>query len=322
MVSVIVPVYNAENRIRMCIDSVIAQTYNSFELILIDDGSIDMSGIICDEYACKDSRIKVIHKKNEGVGSARNVGLKLAKGEYITFLDSDDTWDKCFLEYATKKIGLNDLYLCGLKTYGNGSEKEYVPMHNVEVTPREMYENVFFTIPQMCVCGPCCKLFKRSIIYSNNITFKEELRCGEDTDFNLTYMQYAKNVLVDNKSLYNYYRGDSNSLFSTYNPQYYFDSVQVYDKWLKLIIDLNCSLETINFFQQKYIGMLIWNINTAFIHKRGKKEIKDIIVRLSDDKMIKKKIRLKGKNKIIRFLLVHRCLNVVYFLYFLYFVIT
>ena len=93
MISIITPVYNAEKYLRCCIDSIIAQTFTDFELLLIDDGSKDKSGAICDEYAAKDARIRVFHKENGGVSSARNLGLDNAKGEWITFIDSDD-WVK------------------------------------------------------------------------------------------------------------------------------------------------------------------------------------------------------------------------------------
>ena len=89
MVSIIVPVYNTEKFLHRCIDSILAQTYTDFELLLIDDGSKDSSGAICDEYAVKDARVRVFHKENGGVSSARNLGLDNAKGEWITFVDSD-----------------------------------------------------------------------------------------------------------------------------------------------------------------------------------------------------------------------------------------
>ena len=90
IISVIVPVYNAEKTLRRCVDSILAQTFEDFELILINDGSKDQSGDICDEYAAKDPRVKTVHKTNGGVSSARNAGLCIAQGEYIAFIDSDD----------------------------------------------------------------------------------------------------------------------------------------------------------------------------------------------------------------------------------------
>lgn len=90
LVSIIVPIYNAEKTLRRCIDSILSQTFSDWELLMIDDGSTDQSGTICDQYAIKDKRIKVFHKKNGGVSSARNLGLDNARGEWITFVDADD----------------------------------------------------------------------------------------------------------------------------------------------------------------------------------------------------------------------------------------
>ncbi len=95
--SIIVPVYNAEKTLQRCVDSILAQTFEDFELILINDGSKDQSGDICDEYAAKDSRVKTVHKTNGGVSSARNAGLRIAQGEYIAFIDSDDYIDNDYL---------------------------------------------------------------------------------------------------------------------------------------------------------------------------------------------------------------------------------
>lgn len=103
--SVIVPVFNADQYLCRCIDSILAQTFRDFEVILVDDGSTDRSGTICDEYAAKDSRINVIHKPNEGVAVARNTGLSAAHGEYIAFCDSDDAWEPELLEKAISVMG-------------------------------------------------------------------------------------------------------------------------------------------------------------------------------------------------------------------------
>ena len=104
-ISIIVPVYNAEKYLRRCIDSILSQSFTDFELILIDDGSTDLSPQICDEYASRDNRIKLIYKKNAGVSAARNDGLDIAQGEFITFVDSDDWVDERYLEclYKNKK---------------------------------------------------------------------------------------------------------------------------------------------------------------------------------------------------------------------------
>ncbi len=108
LISVIVPVYNAEKTLRRCVDSILSQTFTEFELLLINDGSKDNSGVICDEYARKDSRIRVFHKENGGVSSARNVGLDNLRGEWVTFVDSDDYVENKYLGvfYDNKKADL------------------------------------------------------------------------------------------------------------------------------------------------------------------------------------------------------------------------
>ena len=114
MISVIVPVYNVEKYLRQCLDSIVAQTYRDLEIILVDDGSIDASGAICDEYAVRDSRIKVVHQPNRGLSSARNTGLDLVSGEYTFFIDSDDWIHEKALErllLAQAKTNA-DLVLC------------------------------------------------------------------------------------------------------------------------------------------------------------------------------------------------------------------
>lgn len=315
MISIIVPVYKAENRIKLCVESVLAQTYEDYELILVDDGSPDASGTICDEYAKTDMRIKVIHKKNGGASHARNCGIKQARGEYITFLDSDDTLDREFLFKTLEYIGQNDIYISGIKMVGGQQNADYIPRIAEEISISELYEKIFVDIPQICVSGPWCKLFKRNIIVDNNIAFNPMLRCGEDTDFNLTYMRFAKSAYVDNHSYYNYYRDNSDSLFSSYNPQYYTDHVHVYDKWLQLIIDLNCSEQTIEIFYKEYINALIGNIHSAFLHNRSKAEKKEIINILSKDKMVKFAVKIKGKNFFIKWLLKNRCKILVYWIF-------
>ena len=104
VISIIIPIYNAEKSIEKCLDSINSQTYTNWEAIIIDDGSSDKSGIICDEYTIKDARFKVTHTKNVGASSARNKGIELATGDWITFIDADDYVDKEYLEVLTSNI--------------------------------------------------------------------------------------------------------------------------------------------------------------------------------------------------------------------------
>ena len=143
-VSVVVPVYQAENYLNRCLDSILAQTLENFELILINDGSKDKSGEICDEYKRKDKRIRVIHKRNEGVSRARQVGLDLARGEYIIYVDPDDWVERDYLETLySKAISENaDMIICDFGV--NIKKSHYILLRNLRMKSREQYWKSFF----------------------------------------------------------------------------------------------------------------------------------------------------------------------------------
>ena len=135
LISVIIPVYNVEKYIKRCLDSVINQTYENLEIILVDDGTPDNSGVICDEYAKKDERIKVIHKENGGLSSARNAGLDIAKGEYISFIDSDDYISDNFIERLYENLSENgaEIAQCGFKRTAKDSEEKDSVSESVKI---------------------------------------------------------------------------------------------------------------------------------------------------------------------------------------------
>ena len=139
-ISIIVPVYNVEKYIRRCLDSIAAQTFTDWECICVDDGTPDASGKICDEYAQKDGRFVVIHKENGGVSSARNVGLDVAKGEYVTFCDSDDWVEKEMLEvfYNTALKNDAEVVISGFRTTDeHGNYQEFLPSAGWLTMPRD-----------------------------------------------------------------------------------------------------------------------------------------------------------------------------------------
>ena len=139
----IVPVYNVEKYLPQCIDSILAQTYTDFELIIVDDGSTDRSGQICDEYKDKDSRVYVVHQENRGVSAARNAGIDMAKGEYIAFVDSDDVIHNQMLEllfFALTKYSV-DISVCtsnSIKDRKSCSEKHYAQFNSERLTAEEL----------------------------------------------------------------------------------------------------------------------------------------------------------------------------------------
>lgn len=204
MISIIVPVYNVKKYLPKCIDSVINQTYTDWELILINDGSKDNSGIICDEYASKDERIKVIHKNNEGVSIARNSGIELAKGEYICFIDSDDWIEPTYLSDFRINEFKCDFYFSGAlyDTYG----KVYSYKKYNEKFCRSKYEirNDFFDQDLLSNGYPWGKLYRTQIIRENNLRFNENLTINEDHIFVFQYFLHINSLYITNAAGYHY----------------------------------------------------------------------------------------------------------------------
>ena len=202
-ISVIVPVYNVEKYLRRCIDSILAQTFTDFELLLIDDGSKDKSGEICDEYAKKDVRVKVFHKENGGVSSARNIGLDNAKGELICFSDSDDYVGEDWLSEFVKNSGCADLVVESFYEVTE-SNTQLVKMNAIQGT-----KDSILYLYELNVLGYLwCKCFKRSIISKHNLRFNPNYRIWEDTDFILRYACFCKSIACIPFGAYYYYIPD------------------------------------------------------------------------------------------------------------------
>lgn len=204
-ISVIVPVYKAENYLHRCVDSLLAQTFQDFEILLVDDGSPDCSGEICDEYARKDKRVRVFHKENGGVSSARNLGLDNARGEWICFVDSDDWVEEDMLATICSLIqskGQIDILFFGFqydypqaqigKKQEVKKEMKYAYCDTIETILRSCY-----WLEKMGAFGwTCNKMFRWEIIQSNKIRFDETVSLHEDHLFTLDYVRYVKNLVM------------------------------------------------------------------------------------------------------------------------------
>lgn len=211
--SIIVPVYNAGYTLRHCIDSILRQSYNDFELLLIDDGSKDDSGSICNEYAQKDMRIRVFHKDNGGVSSARNLGLNVAQGKWIIFVDADDRlFDNALdIDYATIK---EDLIIF---SYFNFDGEKITDSHPVtarsmtSIIEMKLFYESFLHVTILKVLWS--KFFKREII--SDLRFDTKIRVGEDYLFMLNYLQRIQSCRVDQTFFYVYTNHDID-FFSKY----------------------------------------------------------------------------------------------------------
>ena len=203
-ISVIVPLYNAEKYLHNCVDSILSQTFTDFELLLINDGSKDSSGKICDEYATLDSRVRVFHKENGGVSSARNLGLDNAQGEWITFVDSDDEFvdNNCLTLLYQPKF---DLINYGYECYDVNGKKTLTTsiFHNEFVLDRDKAISYVYSCDYYQFYS-VAKLYCNSIIKKNNIRFDESLYYSEDRLFIIEYLSYCKKIYSSSHSIYKY----------------------------------------------------------------------------------------------------------------------
>lgn len=239
-ISIIVPVYKTEKKIARCIESILGQTLKDFELILIDDGSPDECGKICDDYAKTDRRIRVIHQSNQGAAAARNNGIKVACGEYIGFVDSDDYINRHFLSTLYSKITKTnaDLAMCNLSLIqGKAFKVQDHLFANDELLDRagitiRLYGNIFFNKNTSGYFSLCNKLFKKSIIMKCNIFIDENMSFGEDMIFVIKYLSQCKNIVFSNQSLY-YYEQTSTGLFTKYRRSFIDDISACYIQIIK-----------------------------------------------------------------------------------------
>jgi len=202
LISVIVPVYNVEQYLERCINSILKQTYSNLEIILVDDGATDSSGDMCDVFAKKDERVKVIHKSNGGLSDARNEGMKIATGEYVAFIDSDDYVDTHYIEKLYKMCVNNqaDIAVCGLcrtsedNLVGSLSE-DVVRYTNKQAMEQMLYQKKF----NMTACA---KLYKKFLL--EDILFPTG-KLYEDVNTTYKFVNKAENVVYTDDKLYFYY---------------------------------------------------------------------------------------------------------------------
>ena len=231
LVSVILPVYNVEKYLDECYKTVKNQTYENIEIIFVDDGSTDSSGKKCDEYAQNDKRIKVIHKKNAGLGMARNSGLDIATGDYVVFVDSDDFIAENMIEklmISVQEYDADTVYCSSVRYYGDGNSIIWRNKYDNAVFEKEdILQNVLL---EMIASSPDEKedqyiamsvwhaIFSMQVIRGNNIRFHSEREfTSEDIIFDIDYLQCSNRVAFIPDSLY-YYRLNKNSLSKKYNP--------------------------------------------------------------------------------------------------------
>lgn len=236
IISIIVPVYNARRHIKKCISSILAQTMNDFELIIINDGSTDDSLYICKTFARIDKRIRIIDKENEGVSSARNIGIKAAKGDWITFIDADDYVDANYLEclYKHNDYTENILIIQGLKQVSNSRTAKNVEFTNETLTGKDI-EKAFDSLRIFEYGYTVAKLYNNRIIQQKNIRFDNEISYSEDLIFMLEYILHCNSIKFIEGTGY-HYMSDASNLSLRYNS--FKSEYKLFECYIKLISDI------------------------------------------------------------------------------------
>ena len=253
--SVIIPIFNAQSTLRKCLDSVLNQTFIDYEVICVDDGSSDLSGEICEEYALNNPKIRVFHQANRGVSAARNLGLMNAKGEYISFCDSDDWVER---EWLSQLISMTTLLPRTLPVHAinlvgpyGGGYKGVAYEFNVDV------KDGIQTLKSSDTLGYLFnKIFDRRIIEQNNIRFDPNLRFREDEDFVLKYLRHIERIVYSPNLNYNYLIPNLSTKYRT--VQMFDVSLSMYISVLVIFKDVNVPIcydykvELINSFFDTY----------------------------------------------------------------------
>lgn len=212
LVSIILPVYNVEKYLDDCIKSLINQSYKNLEIIFIDDGSTDNSGKILDNYQKKDKRIKVYHKSNGGVSSAKNLGLKHSTGKYITFVDPDDYVTFEYVEYLLNLIKNNNADIAYTKNFFDNYNKKQVDKESISII--DSHKSLYDILTYQINVAVWNKIYRREFLFDNNIKFYEDIFMGEGFNFNVLAFSKANKIVTSNKKIY-YYRRDNNTSATT-----------------------------------------------------------------------------------------------------------
>lgn len=309
-ISVIVPVYNVERYIRRCVDSIINQTYRNLQIILVDDGSNDSSGQICDDYASRDPRIEVIHKKNAGLGFARNSGLGIATGKYVTFVDSDDYIADSMIEHLYQCLIINNADTCiggSTRVLKDGSQIKTHQQSKTNYISDEIKNELLVRMLgsqgndyiEMSVWKV---LFSKDIIDKYHIMFpSERVFISEDIIFDLDYYPQCHKVTMCDDNGY-YYCDNEGSLTNKYNPERFEKQVILFEELVKKTKKLGIY----SIAEQRLINTLVSiarysiKLEAFYTYLNGKKQTINNIKRICNNRVLLEYMPLLDKKNIKR----------------------
>lgn len=273
--SIIIPVYKVEKYLNQCVDSVLSQTFNDYEIILVDDGSPDNCPLLCDEYSALNSNVKVIHKPNGGLSSARNAGLNIAKGKYVIFLDSDDYWCDCYcLEKLSNELKNEeiDIIIFGMKKYYQTDNKfggERIP----QIVDKDIFlnEKITYTLMQNNEYIACAwdKVIKRSLIEKNGLRFVEG-QLSEDIEWCAKLLLLNPVIKTISECFYVYRQQNSSSITNNIGRRNLENVCDIVTRYADIGKEKN-SVALLNYTANQY---LLWMTVSNLVPKS---EIKDLL---------------------------------------------
>lgn len=288
--SIIIPIYNAENYIENCLESILRQKFEDYEIILVNDGSTDSSQKICEKYVKKDSRIKLISKQNEGSGKARNIGIANSNGKYLYFPDSDDILAENSLQIINNEIENNsaDIYIFSYtelkrnhKDYRNEKIKnnKYVKANEV----KKEYEKYIWEGPNYIQGAPWNKVFKSEIVKKYDIKYPN-IKRHQDEVFIARYMDKCETLYMSSKKIYYYYVNDTKNKLIKFPRNYFEIRTELYNEFLRIIIPWNPENKKIEYvLSYSYLAVVqkcleyTYNTNWAISTKERRSYFKKVL---------------------------------------------
>lgn len=270
LISIIIPVYNVESYLNSCIDSIMYQTFQDYEVIMVNDGSKDRSPEICERYSKNDSRYKTVHKENGGQSTARNIGVKMSKGDYLMFIDSDDflTGNNCLQIIANSLGSSPDVLAYRYYKYFSSRHKSDCGIDMSGLTALDKFGTIKELVKRdSFFCSCWSKVVKRSLIIDNGITFDESLSC-EDMDWYFNVISYSKTVEVIDYPVINYRQRDGSVTSGGFKPKNIKDFIFTIKKWRE-------KFDNIEGIDEKYVllsalAKLYCNLLISFSGNRSK----------------------------------------------------
>ncbi|BBB90119.1 MAG TPA: glycosyltransferase [Methylomusa anaerophila] len=300
LLSIIIPIYKVEKYLNECIDSVLKQSFTDYEIILVDDGSPDNCGKICDHYAQTDKKIKVIHKENSGVSETRNIGIDNSCGQYLMFLDGDDFLVDGCLELMKDTIISNektDIFIGQSMIVYDDDKKHFFLQDSFDaeainkLQKKEILVYIFGTVKDI-VWAVWRNVYRRELVISNGLYFDKKLICAEDGDWHIKAMLAAEKISAFKLPLVNYRRRFGSALLSKSNQRKVMSELQVYKKWFDYFNTCD--------FEEKYKKVITGRFANLFINQFGvidfenKAEKKDVVNFIAHNSYILNSSHIRG----------------------------